>query len=90
MYEYVDYVLANYLSANIGDSEEEAVSALRAHIASNAELAKGIRIDLESALADDQYSWKEAFTRSDVISFDDEMQARTYARSLLWEKLFAV
>ncbi|MGX9720033.1 hypothetical protein [Stenotrophomonas acidaminiphila] len=90
MYDYVDYILANYLSAKMGDSEKEAISALRAHISSNAELAEGIRNDLGGAMADEGYSWKEAFSRNDVVDFDDEIQARAYARSLLWDQLFVV
>lgn len=89
MYEYVDYVLSNYLNVSVGHSEEEALSVLRAHIKSNAELAEGVREDLQSALFDEDYSWKEAFARNDVISFEHEAQARAYARSLFLEQLFA-
>jgi hypothetical protein len=87
MYEYVDYMLANYLNVNVCDSEADAILALRSHIASSVELSKGILADLEGALVDAGYSWKEAFSRNDVIFFDDEAQAREYARRLLWEKL---
>ncbi|MNL48694.1 hypothetical protein D3C87_1715710 [compost metagenome] len=88
MYEYIDHVLANYLSAEAGHSEEEAIAILGAHIASNVELANAVRADMERALADGGYSWKDAFIRNDVITFEDEAQARAYAKKLLWTALF--
>ena len=75
-------------NASAGHSEEEALSLLRGHIANSTELAEGFRADLEGALVDKRYSWKEAFAKNDVFVFEDEEQAYAYAQSLLWDSLF--
>ncbi|MEV4701648.1 MULTISPECIES: hypothetical protein [Pseudomonas] len=83
MYEYVEYVLANYFNVAIGHSEGEAVSILRVHLASNPTLFNGVRAHIENALGDESFSWKEALSRNDVVTFEIEEGAREYARELL-------
>lgn len=90
MYEYVSHVLANYFNSSVGHSEEEAVSILREHLTNSTELAGGLRADLGNALVDKTYSWKEAFAENDVLVFEDEAQARIYAKTLLWDSLFGM
>jgi hypothetical protein len=88
-YEYVEYVLANYLAAGIGQSEDEAVSALRAHIESNPNFGANFRADLQQALRDDAYSWRSVLEDFDVVTEKDEQAARDYVKVLLWDSLFA-
>jgi len=87
-YEYIDHVLANYFSASVGQSEEEAVSTLRKHVTSSPELASGLRRELQHALKDVAFSWKQALAEHDVLFTESEEEARVYARKILWESLF--
>jgi hypothetical protein len=88
-YEYVEYVLANYLASGIGQSEEEAVNALRADIESNPGFGASFRVELQQALMDDGFSWKSVLENFDVVLAKDEKVAREYAKRLLWNSLFA-
>ncbi len=88
MYEYVDYVLANYLNVEIGHSEEEAITILCAHLASNATLCSGVRAHMKNAFSDEKFSWKEALSSNGVATFENEAEAREYAYNLLWKHLF--
>lgn len=88
-YEYVDYVLANYLSSGIGQSEGEAVNALRAAIESNPGFGANFRTELKQALGDGAYSWKSALENFDIVTAKDEGAARDYVKRLLWDSLFA-
>jgi len=87
-HEYIDYVLANYFSASIGQSEDEAISTLQKHIASSPELATGLHRELEQALDDVGFSWKDALSEHDVLFTESEDEARQYARKVLWESVF--
>lgn len=87
-YEYIDHVLANYFSANGGQSEEEAMSALRKHVASSPELASSLHRELQHALKDVAFSWKQVLAERDVLFTESEEEARVYARKILWESLF--
>ncbi len=89
MYEYIDYVLSNYFGTIAEYSEEEAISILRGDITNNTELAKGLRTELQTALNDRSYSWKEALIEHDVLFIEDEEEARAYAKKILWDTLFA-
>lgn len=82
-YEYIDYVLANYFTVANELSEQEGIEALREHLAANSEFATGLRREVEQALADDAYSWREAFEEHDVLTIVDEDEARRYGRRLL-------
>ncbi len=81
-YEYIDYVLANYFAVGIGHSEQEAIEALRKDLATSPELAAGLRRDAQQALADESCSWSEAFAEYDVVTIEDEDEARQYGRKL--------
>lgn len=87
MYEYINHVLANYLNASIGYSEDEAISILRKDFDNSPELAKGVAADLEKAFGDRDYSWREVMAEYDVISADTEEEARAYAKKILWSTL---
>lgn len=71
-YEYIEYVLANYLASGVGQSEEEALSGLRLAIDSNAGFAASLRAELQQALGDDAFSWKGALEGFDVVVIEDE------------------
>jgi hypothetical protein len=86
-YGYVDHVLANYFAARVGLSEEEGVASLRQHLSASRELSEGFRADLQAALGDPAYSWREALAENDVIVFENEVDAEVYARKLLWSSL---
>ncbi len=87
MYEYINYVLANYLNTNVGYSEDEAISILRKDFGESPELAKGVTVDLERAFGDRDYSWKEVMAEYDVIFADTEEEAHAYAKKILWSNL---
>lgn len=82
-YEYIDYVLANYFAAGNELTEQEGIKALREHLVANAEFAAGLRREVQQALADTTYSWREAFAEHDVVTIEGEDEARRYARRLL-------
>lgn len=81
-YEYIDHALANYFASEIGHSEEEAIRALRSHMAASPELANGLRTDVQQATVDDTYSWQEVLAEFDVLTASDEEEAAQYARKL--------
>ena len=82
-YEYIDHVLANYFATSIGHTEQEAIDALRRDLAASPELAAGLRRDAQGVLADASYSWKKSLEDYDVLTVEDEDEARRYGRSLL-------
>jgi hypothetical protein len=82
-YEYIEHALANYFAAGIGQSEEDAVGTLQRHMAASPELADGLRSEVRQALADPAYSWRDALAEHDVLTVEDEGEARQYARKLL-------
>lgn len=87
-YEYVEYVLASYLSSGIGLSEEDAVAALRMHLNSNSEFRTNFRSELQRSIADESFSWCRALKEQNVIEMADEESARSYVKRLLWDSLF--
>ncbi|MCP1626336.1 hypothetical protein [Pseudomonas nitroreducens] len=82
MYEYIGYVLANYFNAQIGHSEEGAISTLREHLASSTKLAKSVRANFKAALSDEGFSWRFVFHEHGVFTFDEEAEAHRYAQAL--------
>ena len=86
-YEYVDHVLANYFAVGVGLSEEEGVASLRQHLSASRELANGFRADLQAAIEDSTYSWREALSKNGVVEIGNEDEAKAYARNLLWPSL---
>ncbi|MNC81045.1 hypothetical protein D3C75_1340570 [compost metagenome] len=53
------------------------------HLVSNSTLFNGVRAHIKNALGDENFSWKEALSRNDVVAFEIEDGAREYARELL-------
>jgi hypothetical protein len=90
MYDYINNVLVNYFNANLGYAEDEAISILRNDLENSAELAKGLRADLENAFGDESYSWKGALTEYDVLVMETEDEARSYMRRILWSPFFGM
>lgn len=88
MYEYINHVLSNYLNANVGLSEDEAISMLRNDLKNSIELSKGLRSDLEKAFSDRDFLWKDAFAENDIFFTDSEEEASSYAKKMLWTSLF--
>ncbi|WP_151638896.1 hypothetical protein [Noviherbaspirillum aerium] len=88
MYEYIDHVLGNYFSAGAELSEDEAISILKKHFASSPEFAQGLRTELQRALDDDDYSWQHALAEHDVLIVENEGEARSYVKKILWVPLF--
>ena len=88
MYEYIDHVLSNYLSANVGHSEEEAVSILRKNLNNSTELFNGLKSDLQKAFIAKNFLWKITFSEHNVFFTDNETEAVLYARKMLWSPFF--
>lgn len=82
-YEYIAHALANYFAASIGQSEEEAVSALQRHMAESPDLAVGLRDEVRQALVDQAYSWRDVLAEHEVLVVENEDDARQYAKKLL-------
>ena len=88
MYEYIDHILANYFSSSAANSEQEAILVLREHMAISAELEHSLRTEIENALHDSNYSWKNSLANYDVFFTENEEDARSYAKRLLWDAVF--
>ena len=82
-YEYVEHVLANYFAVAIGNSDQEAIDALRRDLAASSELSAGLRRDAQRALLDESYSWREVLAEYEVLITEDEEEARQYGKKLL-------
>lgn len=82
-YEYLDHALANYFAVSAGMSEEQAVTELRLAMAQSDQLAMGVRHDIAVALADDALSWLDVLADSEVGRFNNEDEARDFARRML-------
>lgn len=87
-YEYIDHVLGNYFAVSLGHSEGEAITALLGHMTASPEMANGLRKQVAAALVDQDYSWSRAFSEHDVLTIEDEADARRYAVKL-FEKVTA-
>ena len=87
MYPEVEYVIANYLSADVEYTEDEVVKYIRENLSDNPETATRYRLELCAALSDPNYSWKDAFSRFNAMPADTEEEARSYARRMLWERV---
>lgn len=88
-YENINYVLANYFGPVAEYSEQEAISTLRRHLTEGAEFSEDLRTELQKALNDETYSWKDVFIENDVVFIETEEEARVYAKKILWDELFA-
>lgn len=83
MFEHIDYILANYFSAEIGHSEQEALDCLRQEVGHGTTIWKELHLQLERAFAEPEFSWKSALSRNNVCHLADEDSARKYAEKLL-------
>ena len=86
-YDYINHVLANYFSANLGQTEEESISALQKHLECSLEFTHRLRCELQQALNDMNFSWKDSLAEHDVLFSDNENDAREYAKKLLLDSL---
>jgi hypothetical protein len=82
-YQYIDHTLGSYFAVSNGEPENEAMAMLKKHLAENPALANNLRSELESALNDPSFSWRDALERNDVVVMDSEVEARSYALTLL-------
>jgi hypothetical protein len=82
-YENIDFVLGCYFTIDNELSEEQGIEALREHLAANPEFAVELREEVQQALGDPAYSWRDAFETNNVVSIADEKRARQYAEKLL-------
>jgi hypothetical protein len=87
MYDYINHVFANYLSASVGYSEDEAISILKRDFEASSVLAKAVTEDIEKAFADRDYSWKDVLAEYDVIYAESDDDALAYAKNILWRGL---
>lgn len=86
--------MANYFSMVVEcGSYDEGIADLRKDLKNNPPLASNLRADLQSALNDKDYSWKDAFIESQceiLYNVDEtEEETRSYAKKILWDGLFA-
>jgi hypothetical protein len=88
-YEYINHVLAAYLSADLGIPQDETMPSLKEDISRSAVFFEGLRSELEQAFEDKNFSWKEIFDEYNVISTTNEKEARSHAKKLLWDFLYA-
>ncbi len=83
-YEYLNHVLANYFSVNVGEANEErAILEVRQAMSESPQYAEGLRADLLSALADPELSWKSVLAEFDVAHIESEQEASAYAINIL-------
>jgi len=87
MFEHIDYILANYFSAETGHSEQKALDCLRLEVGLDTSIWKELRLQLARAFSEPEFSWKSTFSRNNVCDFADEDTARTYAERLLRQVL---
>jgi hypothetical protein len=88
MRDYIDNVLANYLSPNIGYSEEEAIEFIKSTMDRSPEFSNGLRRELLNALADPQFPWRASLLEFEILETSSDEKAREYIKSLLWDGLF--
>ena len=84
MTNYINYVLASYFAVAIGSSEEEAISALRKHLAESPEFARDLKAELMLSFDSRHFSWQEVLDANNVLFLETEEAARNYALSILW------
>lgn len=83
-YEYLNHVLASYFSVNVGDANEErSIQEVRRAMSESPKYAEGFRVDLLSALAAPELSWKSALAEFEVAHIESEQEARAYAINIL-------
>jgi hypothetical protein len=88
MRDYIDNVLANYLSVNIGYAEEEAIGFIKSTMDRSPEFSEGLRRELLNALADPQFPWRASLSEFEVLETGSDEEAREYIKSRLWDGLF--
>jgi hypothetical protein len=87
-YPRIEAALAGYFNMEVGNSEEEAVFLLRQDLATTPLFRDLFTEELKRAFADDSLSWAEMFERHEAAHFEEESEARDYARRMLWEAAF--
>lgn len=87
-YSLIETVLAGTFSSSVGFGEDEAISELRKDIESNPVFRKGIEDELKKAFLDHDLSWRALFLEHNVCFFENEDEARSYARKILWDIVF--
>ena len=88
MYEYIEQILGSYFGSSNEESEEEAIQTLRKHLQNSPTLAKELCAELNSAFDSNTYSWKKVLAAHDVFFANSEIEAKSYARKILWEALY--
>lgn len=93
MYETINYALVNYFSMVVECcSYEEGISALRQDISNDPLLANDLKIELQNALNDQDYSWKDTFIehQCEILFTHDqtEEEVRAYVKKKFWDELF--
>ncbi len=78
LYKEIEYILTNYFSINVGQTEEEAAQALEDELRGNRAFAERLSRELEGTKADESFLWSEALAMFEVATFEDEASARSY------------
>jgi hypothetical protein len=81
-YEYIDHVLASYFAADIGASDAEAIQLLRRHLAASPTLEANLQDEVRRALNDPSFSWREVLAAHDVLTVENEAEAKSYVEDL--------
>ena len=93
MYKYLFSVLRNHFNPATECTTDETIAFLKESLRNNPDFSKGLRVDVENALSDQFFSWKDTFIEHEceLLYMDDETEeeVRSYARKIFWDALFS-
>ena len=88
-YKLIESVLGGIYGAQIGLTDEEAISELQKSLQQD-KFRTGIEIELKEAFADQSISWQSKLDDCEVGYFDTEDEAKEFVREFLWNIVFLV
>jgi hypothetical protein len=87
-YDRVHHIVACYFSHLHGLTEEEGPGQLRAEVQANQDYGRKLKSELLQALSDNSFPWKELLAEHDIEYFDEDSQAREFARKYIFQSIF--
>lgn len=87
IYGLIESVLGGIYGAQIGLTDEEAVSELQKSLQKD-EFRVGIESELKKAFSDTSISWQSKLDECEVGYFDTEDEAREFVTEFLWDVVF--
>lgn len=88
-YKLIQSVLGGIYGAQVGLNDEEAIAAFQKDL-QHKPFREGIEAELKKAFSDESLSWVKLMDDCEVSFFENEEEAKSVAKELLWDVVFPI